>query len=100
LDQGWDVAKDFVERHVLTLLPNILAKKLYIDPKSRFQEASQEQTGITPSYRVLSEEGPDHAKNFMVGVYIGKEKVAEGLGTSKQEAQISAAQRALDVKGW
>ncbi len=100
LDQGWDAAKDFVERHVLTLLPNILDKKLYIDPKSRFQEASQEQTGITPSYRVMSEEGPDHAKNFTVGVYIGKEKIAEGQGTSKQEAQIDAAQRALEVKQW
>ena len=73
LDQGWDASKVFVEEQVLVLLPNILAKKLYIDPKSRFQEASQEQTGVTPTYRVLSEEGPDHEKTFTVGVYIVKE---------------------------
>lgn len=100
LDQGWEAAKAFVERHVLVLLPNILDKKLYIDPKSRFQEASQEQTGVTPGYRVLSEEGPDHEKTFVVGVYIGKEKIAEGTGMSKQEAQISAAEAAIKAKGW
>ena len=66
-------------RAVLSLLPEILEKKLYIDPKSRFQESAQEHTGITPTYRVHSEEGPDHEKVFTVGVYLEKERVAEGL---------------------
>ena len=100
LDGGWDVAKDFIERVVLVHLPEILEKKLYIDPKSRFQEAAQEHTGITPTYKVLQEEGPDHAKTFTVGVYLGKEKVAEGQGTSKQEAQINAADAAVEAKDW
>lgn len=100
LDLGWDASKDFIERVILVHLPEILEKKLYIDPKSRFQEAAQEHTGITPTYKVLQEEGPDHAKTFTVGVYLGKEKVAEGVGTSKQEAQINAAGAAVEAKGW
>jgi len=100
LDRGWDVAKEFVTRAVLSLLPEILEKKLYIDPKSRFQESAQEHTGITPTYRVHSEEGPDHEKVFTVGVYLEKERVAEGVGTSKQEAQVDAAEKAIEAKGW
>lgn len=100
LDQGWDSAKGFIERKVLSELPNILKHRLYIDPKSRFQEASQEHLGVTPSYKVMSEEGPDHAKIFSVGAYLDKELIATGEGTSKQEAQVSAAERALEAKGW
>ena len=100
LDSGFDVVKEFVTRVVLSLLPEILEKKLYIDPKSRFQEAAQERMGITPTYKVRSEEGPDHEKVFTVGVYLEKEMVAEGTGTSKQEAQVDAAEKAIEVKGW
>ncbi|RMD50780.1 ribonuclease III, partial [Candidatus Parcubacteria bacterium] len=73
---------------------------LYIDPKSLFQEAAQSKLSITPSYKVLSEEGPDHNKKFRIGVFLGKDLIAEGEGTSKQEAQIEAARKALEVKGW
>jgi ribonuclease-3 len=100
LDLGWDAAKEFVERFVLSELPKILEHRLYIDPKSRFQEEAQERFSITPNYKVLSEEGPDHAKAFEVGVYLGKELVAVGKGTSKHEAQVDAACLALKVKGW
>ncbi len=100
LDQGWDKSKEFIHAHVLCKLPHILEHRLYIDPKSRFQEASQERAGITPSYKVLSEEGPDHEKIFEVGVYIGKEQVATGKGMSKQEAQVAAAEKGLEVKDW
>ena len=100
LDQGWDVAKEFIQRVVLDKLPYIIEHRLYIDPKSRFQEAAQSTLALTPNYKVLSEEGPDHNKRFVVGVYIGKELVAQGDGTSKQEAQVAAAEKALQVKGW
>ena len=99
-DGGWDAAKVFITDRVLSQLPRILKERLYIDPKSRFQEAAQEHMGITPSYKVLSEEGPDHAKEFDVGVFLGKDKVASGKGTSKQEAQVAAAEAAIQVKGW
>ena len=71
-----------------------------MDPKSRFQESSQELIGATPTYRVLKEEGPDHDKIFVVGVYLEKEKIAEGKGGSKQEAQVEAAENALKEKKW
>ena len=100
LDRGMDVVRDFIKRYVISKLDNILEHKLYIDPKSRFQEAAQETSGVTPSYRVQSETGPDHAKEFVVGVYLGAELVATGKGSSKQDAQIEAARKALEVKGW
>ena len=100
LDQGWEVSADFIKRNILTKLDNILENKLYLDSKSRFQESSQEKQGITPSYRVLSEDGPDHNKKFIMGIYLNNELVAKGEGTSKQEAQMDAAEKALEAKGW
>ena len=100
LDQGYGAAKKFIHAWVLPKLPYILENGLYLDPKSRFQESAQEIVGLTPNYKVISEEGPDHAKNFKVGVYLDKELVAEGFGTSKQEAQTEAAEMALKIKGW
>lgn len=99
LDQGMAAARGFIERVVLVRLPHILEAQLYIDAKSRFQEEVQEKLAITPNYQVISETGPDHAKHFQVGVYIGEKFIAQGEGTSKQEAQMSAAQNALKV-GW
>lgn len=100
LDGGYDAAKGFLDRCLLPELPRIFAEQLYHDPKSRFQEAAQEQLGVTPNYQVLAEHGPDHAKRFTVGLYLGELLVAEGEGSSKQEAQEQAAKTGLEVKGW
>lgn len=100
IDQGWEMAKQFVLRYVVTKLPEVLELGLWMDAKSRFQESAQEIIGLTPTYRVLQEEGPDHAKEFIVGVYLDKEKIAEGRGTSKQEAKVDAAEKALQIKKW
>lgn len=100
LDQGWDQSKKFLERELLPELPYILKHELYLDPKSKFQEASQEKVGITPTYKVLKESGPDHSKVFEVGAYLGKEMIAKGTGSSKQEAQEAAAKKASEKKKW
>ncbi|MCX6781732.1 MAG: ribonuclease III [Candidatus Magasanikbacteria bacterium] len=100
VDQGYEATKGFISRSVIPKLPYILENGLYMDAKSRFQESAQELAGVTPSYKVLGEVGPDHAKSFKVGVYIGKELVASGEGMSKQEAQTEAAEMGLKVKGW
>lgn len=100
LDGGWDGAKAFIDKNILSHLKFILEHHLHIDPKSRFQETAQDLLGITPSYKVLEEVGPDHAKEFTVGVFLEKEMVAVGKGTSKQEAQIAAAEEGLKAKGW
>lgn len=99
-EKGYPVCKKFILENVISHLPEILEKKLYMDPKSRFQEVSQEKIGITPSYRVISESGPDHDKKFIIGVYLGDDLVAEGDGSSKQEAQKNAAIKALEAKDW
>ncbi|MBT3413163.1 MAG: ribonuclease III [Candidatus Jacksonbacteria bacterium] len=100
LDKDYNTIKEFIEKNILARLPDILKEKSYIDPKTQFQEAAQEQVGITPSYKVLDEQGPDHSKQFRVGIYLEEECVAEGEGTSKQEAQVAAAENALTEKGW
>lgn len=100
LDQGYDTTKDFIYRVLMPRLPEVLDKKLYKDPKSLFQEESQERVGITPSYEVLREWGPDHDKHFLIGVFLGEELIAEGEGPSKQEAQEEAARNGLHAKGW
>ena len=100
LDAGYAATQAFITQHLLPELPGILANELYHDPKSRFQEAAQDQLGITPTYQVITERGPDHAKNFTVGLYLGEELVSEGDGSSKREAQEQAAARGLKVKGW
>ena len=100
LDQGYEPSKKFIIRFVLKELPTIIEKRLYRDPKSLFQEYAQERVGVTPTYEVLEEWGPDHARNFKVGVFLEKEIVGTGQGPSKQEAQQEAAKSALIKKGW
>jgi ribonuclease-3 len=100
LDQGYDVASGFIERSIISRMQDVLDKKLYRDAKSFFQEKAQEIDGVTPTYKVTREWGPDHDKHFIVGVYLGEELIAEGEGSSKQIAQQSAAENGLNSKGW
>ncbi len=100
LDRGYKTAEKFIKKCILVQLPNILAKRLDVDPKSKFQELAQEKMRVTPRYDVLDEKGPDHAKLFRVGVFLGDELVASGNGSSKQEAQMDAARKGLEAKGW
>ncbi|MBU3925270.1 ribonuclease III, partial [Patescibacteria group bacterium] len=94
------ISKKFIEENIVRELPNILEQKLYQDPKSKFQEESQEREGITPSYEVIKDWGPDHDKHFIVGVFLGKDLIAKGEGKSKQDAQRNAAEEGLKAKGW
>ncbi|MHB8660374.1 MAG: ribonuclease III [Minisyncoccota bacterium] len=100
LDQGFEAAEAFIAQNLYGKIDEVIAKGSYQDAKSRFQEAAQEKRGITPSYETLSEEGPDHAKRFTVGVFIGAEEIARGEGQSKQEAEQSAAEAGLAKMQW
>src|SRR3989344_3226632 len=95
LDQGYDAAKDFISRTLLPTLPEILQNGSWLDPKSRLQEMVQSREGFTPIYKVMEEEGPDHEKKFVVGVYVNDELKGQGEGPSKQAAQVTAATQAL-----
>ena len=96
LGKGYGAAKEFIETKLITNLTNIIETGAYIDAKSHFQELSQESHGTTPSYKVLSETGPDHDKMFLMGVYLGTKKFGEGEGSSKQAAQQAAALSGLE----
>lgn len=100
LDQGYRAASAFAAKVIFPKIDEVVSKKLYRDPKSLFQEKAQERFGITPTYEVTKEWGPDHNKHFIVGVYLEKELVAEGEGPSKQQAQEEAARLALQKKEW
>lgn len=95
LDLGYDVSQKFLEKNILSYLDEILRQGMHVDPKSRLQEFTQDKYGVTPAYQVLAEEGPDHAKKFTVGVYLNDEKLGEGVGSSKQNAQIDAAVKGI-----
>jgi ribonuclease-3 len=100
LDQGLATAKKFIIKNVISRLDDILKNMSYLDPKSRFQEKAQEARGLTPHYQILDEKGPDHAKLFTVGLYIGEDKITDGQGSSKQEAQVDAAAKGLKKMSW
>jgi len=100
LDQGFDVVKDFIEKYLIKKLPYIIENGLAQDAKSFFQEMSQKKVKITPEYKILEEHGPDHSKDFMVGVFLENELIANGSGSSKQEAEEQAAKNALKIKNW
>ncbi len=100
IDQGYEVAKQFISKTLFGKIDTIVAKKLWRDAKSLVQEKAQEYLSVTPSYRVISEVGPDHDKHFTIGVFFGDEKIAIGKGKSKQEAEQAAARSALEIKDW
>lgn len=100
LDAGYSAAETFITTTLCTKIDEVIAKRSYQDAKSRFQEVAQEKKGMTPSYETLSEVGPDHAKVFTVGVFIGEKEIARGEGVSKQEAEQAAARMGLEKMGW
>ncbi len=100
MDQGYDAAKGFIAERLFPRTEEIVRKRLWQDAKSRFQELAQEHASVTPTYETVGQSGPDHDRVFTVGVFLRKEKIAEGVGRSKQEAEQQAAERAVEAKGW
>lgn len=98
LDQGFAVSEQFVNKFIVERLASIVSGGKVLDPKSKFQELTQEKMGVTPHYKVLAEWGPDHNKQFEVGVFVQEKQIAKGQGSSKQDAEISAAENGL--KAW
>jgi ribonuclease-3 len=95
LDQGYERARDFIDKHILVKIDTVLEEGLWRDPKSYVQELAQKIDGETPVYKTLKEEGPDHDKKFTVGLYVGNSLKGTGVGHSKQEAQTEAAREGV-----
>ncbi len=100
LDKGYEVVERFISVMLYNKIDEVVEKRLWQDAKSHFQEASQEHVSVTPSYKTIEEEGPDHDKKFVIAVFLNDEQVALGSGKSKQEAEQAAAAKAVEVKGW
>lgn len=95
LERGYEACCEFIAKTLLVTFEDILESGSWMDPKSKLQEVVQSQEGFTPQYRVLSEEGPDHDKMFVIGVYVENVLKGQGSGPSKQVAQVAAASAAL-----
>ncbi|MBI2097532.1 MAG: ribonuclease III [Candidatus Vogelbacteria bacterium] len=100
LDQGLEIARQFIEKHLASRTATLLAERRWQDAKSFFQERAQALAEVTPTYEVMDEVGPDHDKMFTVGLYLGAALVATGTGHSKQEAEQQAARNGLTARGW
>jgi len=100
LDQGYEASKIFISKNLLPRTENIIENSLWVDAKSKFQEKAQEFTGVTPVYQTLEETGPDHDKQFKVGVYIAEKLIASGSGKSKQDAEQESARNGLKIQKW
>ena len=100
LDAGYGAASQFINAVLLPRLYEVISQGLHKDPKSRLQEEAQARLGLTPAYKVVKEWGPDHDKRFLVAVNLGETEIGQGEGSSKQEAEVVAAQKALELKGW
>lgn len=95
LDGGLAKTEEFIRKTLLTKIPELTEKGSFKDDKSMLQELVQEKKFPPPLYKILQSEGPDHAKIFTVGVFIGNKIAAEGQGRSKNEAEKEAAKKAL-----
>ncbi len=96
IDQGYEAAKIFITESILSTFEAILSSGSWMDSKSYLQELAQSQELSTPVYKVINEDGPDHDKTFLVGVYVAGNLRGQGAGPSKQAAQQKAAETALD----
>ncbi len=101
LDQGYEVSREFINKVLLgELEEEIVKKSLWRDAKSLLQEKAQEVMNVTPSYKMISETGPDHNKMFTIGLYFNEKLITEGRGHAKQEAEQEAAKKALEIYRW
>lgn len=100
MDQGYEASKVFIEKYVLSKIDSIVEERLWQDAKSALQEKAQDIEGVTPTYAVIRETGPDHDKQFVMGVSVAGKLLGQGEGKSKQEAEQAAARAALSAQGW
>lgn len=98
-DRGVEIARRFIEQTVLMELPYILLEDNLLDPRGKLQELTQASRKIIPTYTVHSEEGQDHEKEYVVGVYLEGARIGEGRGRSKATANANAALDALENSG-
>lgn len=99
LDSGLKTANAILSQYLFPKISELERQESIFDYKSKLQELTQQQTKVSPTYKVIGESGPDHDKIFKVAVMLGTKSLSEGTGKSKQEAEQSAAKLALQALG-
>jgi ribonuclease-3 len=99
MDAGFDVARDFVLKHVMPKIGEIMTDTHEKNYKSLLQDYAQRNVSAIPQYRVLKEVGPDHKKRFQVVVELDSRTHGSAWGSNKKEAEQSAAKVALQELG-
>lgn len=95
LDAGLDVAQAFIEKHLGDKIEQAAAGETGGNFKSQLQQLAQREHGVTPTYHVLDEKGPDHSKCFKICARLGHRDFAPAWGRSKKESEQLAARNAI-----
>lgn len=96
-DGGLECARRFILRNLFHKVLAVVANEHQRNYKSLLQQLAQKELNVTPTYRVVSEKGPDHSKHFEVVALIGRESFPAGVGKSKKEAEQNAAREAYEA---
>lgn len=99
LDSGLAAARRFIDRHLLSIIDELLEIDEYKNYKSIVQEYAQKKFGSRPRYRVVSAKGPEHERTFFVELKLGGRSLGRGEGKNKKEAEQMAARSALGKLG-
>ena len=91
LEAGFDKAKEIALRLLKEEFPVITPEELLKDYKTTLQEITQAHFGVVPEYKLISATGPDHKKEFEIGVFINDKEYARAKGKSKKTAQQEGA---------
>ncbi len=97
LEAGLEKVRELVLALLEKAHPKIDMHSLFKDYKTTLQELTQAKFGITPEYKLLGSQGPDHKKVFEVGVMLHDKQISTATGKSKKAAQQAAAKKALEV---
>lgn len=95
LDGGLDAARAFILRFSEDLLLELVEAPTEFNPKGQLQEVLQMVSNEPPSYCIVSQQGPDHAKHFVAEVWWNDQSLGRGAGPSKKLAEMEAARTAL-----
>jgi ribonuclease-3 len=100
LDGGYDAARIFILRQMDGVFTEIANQPEEINPKGYLQEILQAIQPAAPDYQIISQTGPEHSKIFICCVVWNTIELGQGQGSSKKEAQVAAAQVALEKRLW
>ncbi len=95
VDRGIGTAELFVLEFLVPLCDKVIQRRAFYDAKTYLQEIVQEKLHVTPTYQTIGKAGPEHARSWTTGCYVGDRLLATATARSKREAETKAARTAL-----